>query len=83
MPEAKTAAEKESAPTKEGEEKVAEKKIGGEHDLIILDDQGQAAEAVERKNKGDVAPFRLEHEGAVYERAGTDADGRPTYRKSV
>jgi hypothetical protein len=81
MPEAKTAAEKESAPT---EEKVAEKKkIGGENDLIILDDQGNAVEAVEKKGKDDVAPFRLEYQGAIYERAGQDDDGRPTYRKSV
>lgn len=66
----------------------AEKPIGGPDDLILLDADDKPAEALTREDAGleekQKPPFRVQHPKTqqLYERKGTDDQGRATYRPS-
>src|SRR5262245_43644734 len=82
-PAAKTTTEKPATTEKTD-------KLGGAEDLILLDGDDKPVEALSRDildaatKAAKATPFRITHPktGKTYERAGSDEDGRPTYRPS-
>lgn len=85
---ATTAPKPPEDPKPAGSAATPEKSLGGPEDLILLDSDDRPVEALTREDAGledkQKPPFRLSHPKTqkLYEQAGTDDQGRTTYRPS-